>query len=517
MRDNRQLVLDISSLYNYPNRRIHRKSQKIHPVVTKFKNLPGSLKGVIDAQVFNYTLAPLQDFMLEEASGVIVIFEDASAIEELNSKLKDMQTQLNELTNNPIKTETSLQRCIEKLTSITDQADVSSRVTGQLTDVINILKKGNLNRAEISILDKSENLDAELVSYLSEYVETSETDDKRNSIYNLYSKSFDVYDESEELGVRVEELRNWSLDAFSIDDHFEYILAMLQDFKLTQRFRIKIPKLRIFVSKVKENYELWANPFHNFYHGFTVMHSNYYLLATTKASIVYCEHEILAQLVASLCHDVGHTGHNNAYEINRSSSYAIVYNDKSVLENHHAALTFQILQNDSCNIFDNLLPDVYKSVRKLMIECILATDMSKHFNCISSMNTRFNDLEDHPIRSLEDDCEKTASLIIHLADLGHPTKDFGVFSNWSLLVCQEFSKQYEDEVKFGLPATDFMRGLDDPSSYYKNEVAFINVIIKPLWECANNWLKPDIDHCMLNLDNNAKKFQEKLQEITTKT
>ena len=45
-------------------------------------------------------------------------------------------------------------------------------------------------------------------------------------------------------------------------------------------------------------------------------------------------------LVAPACHDVNHPGLNNIYLVNTSHTYALRYNDKSVLENHHASQCF---------------------------------------------------------------------------------------------------------------------------------------------------------------------------------
>jgi cAMP-specific phosphodiesterase 4 len=36
------------------------------------------------------------------------------------------------------------------------------------------------------------------------------------------------------------------------------------------------------------------------------------------------------------------------------SELAIMYNDESVLENHHLAVAFKLLQNEECDIFQNL-------------------------------------------------------------------------------------------------------------------------------------------------------------------
>ena len=65
---------------------------------------------------------------------------------------------------------------------------------------------------------------------------------------------------------------------------------------------------------------------------------------------------------------------------NADSKLAILYNDLSVLESHHAALTFKLtLADDSVNIFKNLERETYKVMRQNVIDMILATEMTKHF------------------------------------------------------------------------------------------------------------------------------------------
>jgi len=58
--------------------------------------------------------------------------------------------------------------------------------------------------------------------------------------------------------------------------------------------------------------------------------------------------------LAALGHDVEHPSTNNAYAIWVKDQRAILYNDKSVLENHHVSLFFQILLQPQNNVFASL-------------------------------------------------------------------------------------------------------------------------------------------------------------------
>lgn len=52
------------------------------------------------------------------------------------------------------------------------------------------------------------------------------------------------------------------------------------------------------------------------------------------------------------------------------SELALMYNDVSVLENHHLAVGFKLLQEDNCDIFQNLSKRQRQSLRKLVIDMV---------------------------------------------------------------------------------------------------------------------------------------------------
>jgi len=206
---NRQLVIDVTNIYQFPNKRIHRNSQRILAMpmhkstsIPNFKTYNFAVESKY--QIFNYTLAALQDFSTLEAAGVIIILEDATAIEELNSKFKAMQSQLMALTN-PVQTETSLQRCINKLSLISGELEQSSEISSQLQEIISTLKRGNLNRAEVKLPLELKSLESELKGRLKEYAEFSQP----NSIREPFKLRKSISDEnSGMLGVPMESLRS---------------------------------------------------------------------------------------------------------------------------------------------------------------------------------------------------------------------------------------------------------------------------------------------------------------------
>lgn len=85
----------------------------------------------------------------------------------------------------------------------------------------------------------------------------------------------------------------------------------------------------------------------------------------------------------------------------------------SVLENHHIAGAFAAMNSQgwsskrdqnmadqhaskSCDILENLNQEDYLRVRRLMINCVLATDMSKHFSEMAKFKARIGAADFEP-------------------------------------------------------------------------------------------------------------------------
>lgn len=55
--------------------------------------------------------------------------------------------------------------------------------------------------------------------------------------------------------------------------------------------------------------------------------------------------DIFLLFVSGAAHDIDHPGTNNFFETKTRSKLALLYNDAAVLENHHTASFFFLLEN----------------------------------------------------------------------------------------------------------------------------------------------------------------------------
>lgn len=154
---------------------------------------------------------------------------------------------------------------------------------------------------------------------------------------------------------------------------------------------------------------------------------------------------IFSLFISAIIHDIGHPGFTNAFMVNTSSEIAFQYNDISVLENYHIAEAFRIMRLPECNIFEHLEPSEFRTIRRLMIEMVLATDMSKHGETVANIGTKFEDVaENKPF---------VLALILHASDISHAIRPFDVTYQWTVAIQTEFFAQGDRERVLGQEVT----------------------------------------------------------------
>ncbi|NXX83132.1 PDE3B phosphodiesterase, partial [Urocolius indicus] len=195
--------------------------------------------------------------------------------------------------------------------------------------------------------------------------------------------------------------------------------------------------------------------------------------------------ELMALYVAAAMHDYDHPGRTNAFLVATNAPQAVLYNDRSVLENHHAASAWNLfLSRPEYNFLSNLDHVEFKRFRFLVIEAILATDLKKHFDFLAEFNAKVNDINSHGIEwSNENDRLLACQICIKLADINGPAKVRELHLKWTEGIVNEFYEQGDEEASLGLPISPFM----DRSSpqLAKLQESFITHIVGPLCNSYN--------------------------------
>ncbi|KAM6943242.1 cGMP-inhibited 3',5'-cyclic phosphodiesterase 3B [Xenentodon cancila] len=190
--------------------------------------------------------------------------------------------------------------------------------------------------------------------------------------------------------------------------------------------------------------------------------------------------ELMALYVAAAMHDYDHPGRTNAFLVATNAPQAVLYNDRSVLENHHAASAWSLyLSQPEYNFLANLDHVEFKRFRFLVIEAILATDLKKHFDFLAEFNAKVNDVNSPGIDwTNENDRLLVCQVCIKLADINGPAKVRDLHLKWTEGIVNEFYEQGDEEARLGLPISPFM----DRSSpqLAKLQESFITHIVGPL-------------------------------------
>lgn len=201
-----------------------------------------------------------------------------------------------------------------------------------------------------------------------------------------------------------------------------------------------------------------------------------------------------------------------AFSVCLGSDLALMYNDESVLENHHLAVAFKLLQADERNIFSHLTAKQMKTLRKMVIDMVLATDMSKHMQLLADLKTMVESkkVTGNNIIMLEsyDDRIQVLQNMIHCADLSNPTKPLEIYIKWTDRIMEEFWRQGDKERDLRLEISAMCDR--HVASVEKHQVGFIEFIVHPLWETWADLVYPDASAILETLEQNRDWYQARL-------
>uniref|UniRef100_A0A8C4SAK4 Phosphodiesterase n=1 Tax=Erpetoichthys calabaricus TaxID=27687 RepID=A0A8C4SAK4_ERPCA len=341
-----------------------------------------------------------------------------------------------------------------------------------------------------------------------------------SSLNNTSISRFGVKTENEEfLSKELEDLNKWGLNIFKVSEYSHHrpltciMHAIFQERDLLKTFKIPVDTLVTYMMTLEDHYHSDV-AYHNSLHAADVAQSTHILLSTPALDAVFTDLEILAALFAAAIHDVDHPGVSNQFLINTNSELALMYNDESVLENHHLAVGFKLLQEENCDIFQNLSKKQRQSLRKMVIDMVLATDMSKHMSLLADLKTMVETkkVTSSGVLLLDNYTDRIQVLrnMVHCADLSNPTKSLELYRQWTDRIMEEFFHQGDKERERGMEISPMCD--KHTASVEKSQVGFIDYIVHPLWETWADLVHPDAQDILDTLEDNRNWYQSMIPQ-----
>jgi hypothetical protein len=263
--------------------------------------------------------------------------------------------------------------------------------------------------------------------------------------------------------------------------------------------------------------------------------------------------DIFSALIAAAAHDVGHTGTTNEYHCKVQTSLARAYNDVSVLENMHAATTFEIAHAPDCDVFAGLsahdkqearetivctarrghctsnhfalfvtLPAPLKFSQSIcdsptfrQIHLILATDLKNHIGMLKDVHEAIDRKRAAGtwfLHSSRVDRLQLLEMAMHAADVSNPAKPMKLCVEWANRIVEEWHHQGDLEVEHSVSVSPMCDR--NKTQLEKSQIGFIDFFVRPLYEV---WVEtsPSLAFTLKQLTENRAAWTERLTTLQT--
>lgn len=269
-------------------------------------------------------------------------------------------------------------------------------------------------------------------------------------------------------------------------------------------FNLDAVRLWKLFNLIEEGYHS-SNPYHNSIHATDVTQAMHCFLQEKKILEHLEPLEIMASLLGAVCHDLDHPGVNQPFLIATSNHLAALYENTSVLENHHWRSAIGcLLDSGVAEQISEVRPELEKQISSL----ILATDITRQQEFIGI----FKDFLNNNTLNMRNSSHRHFILQISLkcADISNPCRPWDVSKKWSLKVCEEFFRQGDFERQLNLPVTSLCDRFS--TTVPKIQTGFFKFVVSPLMMEWHRFLKTDLSYRMMrHLRYNEKQWDTRLQ------
>lgn len=317
---------------------------------------------------------------------------------------------------------------------------------------------------------------------------------------------------------------NWNFNSFTFDaiccgrSLTELLLHLFDYYNLYKKFQLDVINVLKCFRLLEFGYH-GSNPYHNSVHAADVTQAMHCFIQEQKIRTYMTDLEILSSIMAAVCHDLDHPGVNQTFLINTKNPLAMLYNNQSVLENHHWRFALCIFKESQ--LFDHFKPEMYDQMKEQLKNLILATDIARQneylgrFQEVIHRTTQpinNNNTQQQREPSLEFSMKDTESrslvlqIALKCADLGNPCRPWLISRVWSNLICDELFKMGKVERKLGIPLTPICQS--EKTSIATIQTDFFRFIVMPLLELWHQFLQSPLSSLLMsNFEHNYQRWQ----------
>ncbi|XP_026301697.1 uncharacterized protein LOC414021 isoform X7 [Apis mellifera] len=279
---------------------------------------------------------------------------------------------------------------------------------------------------------------------------------------------------------------------------------------LLQYFNLDVVTVWKLFAFIEEGYHS-TNPYHNSIHATDVTQAMHCFLQEEKIRTHLTNLEIMASLIAAVTHDLDHPGVNQPFLVATSNHLAALYQNTSVLENHHWRSAIGCLLESG--VSDQLPAHVRPELQRHISSLILATDITRQQEFL----IRFKHYLDENLLEMKraDDRHFILQIALKCADISNPCRPWDISQKWSHKVCEEFFRQGDYERRLNLPVTPLCDR--HTTSIPKIQAGFFKFVVTPLYEEWHRFLGDGLSVSLMeHLRANQKKWEALILQETAK-
>lgn len=479
--------------------------ENVKPIIEVVNNIEITTN---DSRKLIKKLSSLSEQIEEANSDNSDVADSMSQVDSVNQPVVTVEIENNKPLDNSLNKNVSSSNELnsEESVKVNTDSTTASRTVPPLAQ-----RNVNLNVAEVAPVRKT-SVDESNTTFPQESLSIPANTARRRSSRELHLE-YEMAVSQEIVGLLMN-LNQWDFPIFELSEKCNVLTQLaFRIFQVCGFFTtFKIPEttfLKYFRALESGYHNI---PYHNRIHAADVLHGVYYLTQhkipsfnstlSRRSSVtdntdlsnssfddeytygcmsdVMPELELMALYTAASMHDFDHPGRTNAFLVATLNPKALLYNDRSVLENHHAAAAWSLLvTNPGLNFLSSLDPADFKRFRFIVIEEILSTDLKRHFDFLTEWNSKISEQGGGLNFSSESDRLLVGEMAIKLADISGPSKEWNLHYRWTDRIIEEFYQQGEDEKTLDMPLSAYM-DRNDPK-VPQLQASFIKHLVSPLY------------------------------------